>query len=282
MNDDARSKVSQLRIDPAAKRRSTGAVKLIFVVVALAAVGAVALWRPWEPEGTRVVSGGAKTSKVLSADAAPRTATGGTNQPAPAPTGVSNSVLTVSGYIINRERIEISPRFMGVVKWIGVKKGDAVTNGQVVVLLDDAEYQARKSQIAGRIAQARVQVRRAEVELTRITELVRNQIESQRVLDLATLDLEAARADVRSLEGELQLMETYLDWCVIRAPHQWRGAGEARGCQRVGDAAELRRRPRPKHRLHLAGRPTGLAGGDRSQRGGPGESLPRPEMPRQS
>jgi len=26
---------------------------------------------------------------------------------------------------------------------IGVKKGDAVTNGQVVVLLDDAEYKAR-------------------------------------------------------------------------------------------------------------------------------------------
>jgi dTDP-4-amino-4,6-dideoxygalactose transaminase len=39
---------------------------------------------------------------------------------------VVGSVLTASGYIVNRERIELSPRFLGVVKWIGVKKGDAV------------------------------------------------------------------------------------------------------------------------------------------------------------
>jgi len=31
-------------------------------------------------------------------------------------------MLTVSGYIVNRERIEISPRFLGLVTWIGVKK----------------------------------------------------------------------------------------------------------------------------------------------------------------
>ena len=46
-------------------------------------------------------------------------------------------LLTVTGYIINRERIELSPRFLGVVRWIGVRKGDVVTNGQIVVRLDD-------------------------------------------------------------------------------------------------------------------------------------------------
>ena len=45
---------------------------------------------------------------------------------AASPSRSSESTLTVSGYIINRERIEISPRFMGVVTWIGVKKGDAL------------------------------------------------------------------------------------------------------------------------------------------------------------
>ena len=218
MNDDAKSKISQLRIDPSAKRRSTGTIKLIFVGVTLAAIAAVAVWRPWEKEGQRVTSGGAKTSKVLSANSTPRAT--GTNPPAPSltSTGVSNSVLTVSGYIINRERIEISPRFMGMVKWIGVRKGDAVTNGQVVVLLDDAEYQARKKELEGRIGQAQVGIRRAEIELKRITELAQKNIESQRTLDLATLDLESARAAVRTLEGEMQTIQTYLDWCVIRAP----------------------------------------------------------------
>ena len=223
MNEDQKRKVSELRLDPGAKRRSTGTMKLIFVVVALVIAGAVFAWRPWEKEGQRTVSGGAKTSKVAGTDqsakaSAPSAATSTDLNLPISPSAVSNSVLTVSGYIVNRERIEISPRFMGVVKWIGVRKGDAVTNGQVVVLLDDAEYQARKQELAGRTAQAQVGVRRAEVELKRITELARKDIESQRALDLATLDLEAARAVVRTLEGELQTIQTYLDWCVIRAP----------------------------------------------------------------
>ena len=66
----------------------------------------------------------------------------------------NDSVLTVSGYIVNRERIELSPRFLGVVKWIGVKKGDAVTNGQVVVLLDDSEQKARVAEALGRLTNA--------------------------------------------------------------------------------------------------------------------------------
>ena len=43
-----------------------------------------------------------------------------------APVKPGDPLLTVSGYVIPRERIEISPRFQGTVKWIGVKKGDMV------------------------------------------------------------------------------------------------------------------------------------------------------------
>ena len=60
-------------------------------------------------------------------------------------------LLTTSGYIINRERIELSPRFVGIVRWIGVKKGDPVKKGQVVVLLDDSEQRAQADR-SGRAA----------------------------------------------------------------------------------------------------------------------------------
>jgi HlyD family secretion protein len=224
MNDDQKSKISQLRIDPGAKQRSTGTMKLIFIVVTLVAIAAVLFWQPWATEGERFSAGKGKT--VVASDAKPAaasaktTSASGTNAPAiaPTPASSSNSILTVSGYIINRERIELSPRFMGVVKWIGVRKGDSVTNGQVVVLLDDTEYQARKRELEGRLAQAKVGVRRAEIELKRTTSLVENRIETQRALDLAELDLQAAQAQVQALEGERQTILTYLDWCVIRAP----------------------------------------------------------------
>ena len=237
MNDARRSQVSQLRIDPSAKRRSQGTLWTIFGVVSVVAVVAVGLWRPWETETSRVLksdgsttarseagNGGTKTTPTTTVPAGARSGSdtavatssaAGQTAKAPPADGV---VLTVSGYIINRERIELSPRFMGQVRWIGVKKGDAVTNGQVVVLLDDAEYQAQKQELTGRLESAKVQVRRAELELNRTLQLADALIESQRMLDLARLDVEAARAEVMSLEGQVSRINTFIDWTIIRSP----------------------------------------------------------------
>ena len=160
MNEESRAKVAQLRIDPADRRRSTGTVKLIFISVVVLAVIALLVWKPWAGEGQRTVNGKGGTLVATSTTGktaaqnsiAAATTDSPTNSVRPTDDHV---VLTVNGYIINRERIEISPRFLGMVKWIGVKKGDAVTNGQVVVLLDDAEYQARLHQAEGAVANAR-------------------------------------------------------------------------------------------------------------------------------
>jgi len=233
MNEANRSKVAQLRIDPAAKRRSQGTLWMIYLGVGIAAVVSVGLWRPWEIETTRVLksdgstgartsasSGGATDAKKtivsqVGTNANPIPATAARSPASPPLDGV---VLTVSGYIINRERIELSPRFMGQVRWIGVKKGDAVTNGQVVVLLDDAEFQAQKQELEGRIDAAQVQVRRAELELKRVVQLADARIETQRALDLARLDVEAAEAEVKSLRGQLSRVLTLIDWTIIRSP----------------------------------------------------------------
>src|SRR5262249_30547779 len=124
---------------------------------------------------------------------------------APAAQAGDRVVLTVSGYIVNRERIEISPRFLGVVKWIGVKKCDVVTNGQVIVRLDDAEYLARVHQAEGALAAAKVAVAKAELYCQRIQKLSENSIESKQTMDDARLQVDANRAAVVQAEGELEL-----------------------------------------------------------------------------
>ena len=78
-----------------------------------------------------------------------------------------DAVLTVSGYIINRERIEVSPRMMGQVTWIGVKKGDLVKKDQVVVRLDDAEQRARLLEIEGQLLGAKVALERTKIAYRR-------------------------------------------------------------------------------------------------------------------
>ena len=212
------SNLSQLQIDPAQKRRPRGSVKIIFASVLLA-VGAAA-WFAWpRPESERRVVG-AKIDKNTSTPTATPTNTAEPTKPSISAKPVTDSpfALTVSGYIINRERIEISPRFQGVVKWIGVKKGDTVKKDQVVVLLDDAEQKARIAEIEGRLANARVALERTELNYKRVHELSARDVTSKEAEDEARLSVDAAKATISEIEGGRSLAKTYLDWTVIRSP----------------------------------------------------------------
>src|SRR5205085_7421726 len=161
------------------KQRRRGTPWLIFSGVIIAT--AVAIYFAWPKGEDHRLSGGAKPSG--------NTSTMPTNAPAFSGSA-TDAVLTVSGYIVNRERIEISPRFLGVVKWIGVKKGDAVTNGQVVVLLDDAEYKARLNEAEGRVANMKVSVAKGELDYDRVHQLAQTKIESKQNEDDARLQLD--------------------------------------------------------------------------------------------
>jgi HlyD family secretion protein len=58
---------------------------------------------------------------------------------ASAPEGV---ILNATGYIVAAHKIEVAAKVIGRVKWIGVDKGDRVREGEVLVRLEDDEYQA--------------------------------------------------------------------------------------------------------------------------------------------
>jgi HlyD family secretion protein len=222
MNQD---KLASLKIPPAAKRRSRGTLYAILIGVTVVTVLALYETRFWSRDGERVFRGAGKATETRASGSASGASVQAAGVPAPSgPTATSaasaatNAVLIVSGYIINRERIELSPRFMGVVKWIGVRKGDFVTNDQVVVLLDDAEYRARLAEQMARLESARINVEKAELTWRRIQQLATQRIESEQLEDDARLAVEAARAVVREVEGQIALTKTYLDWCVIRSP----------------------------------------------------------------
>ena len=211
MNNDAKSQLAQLAMDPAAKQRSSGTMTMIFVGVAVVIIVALLVWKPWAKEGERFKTGTGKSVERgdLQAGAA-ATAAGSTVSSASVSStngvgtntsSVSDSVLVVSGYIVNRERIEISPRFMGVVNWIGVKKGDAVTNGQIVVLLDDTEFKARLREAEGQLSNSKAGMTKAEMDLARVTQLAKTDIESKQALDDARIALDLAKAQIATSEG---------------------------------------------------------------------------------
>lgn len=205
--------LKNLKIPPATKRRPQRPLWIIFLLVGMVTVGA--LYFAW-PRATDQSRKSKNATDAAGSPALTGVKSGTSNSVAS--TAADDSVLTVNGYIINRQRIEISPRFMGVVKWIGVKKGDAVTNGQVVVLLDDAEYRARLHQAQAQLDVAKTAVAKAELMFQRVTQLAQTETASKQAIDDARMQLEADRAAQKQSEGELELAQTYVDWCVIRAP----------------------------------------------------------------
>jgi HlyD family secretion protein len=223
-------KLQSLRIPADARQRSQKSLWAILLVVF--GVAGVALFYAWPRESDKVRTAGDRAAKSASEVAAAKpasqnaastgassTSSGSSTSGASATAGPDGDViLKVSGYVIPRERIELSPRFMGTVKWIGVKKGDVVTNGQVVVLLDDSEYQARLREGEGRLASAKAAHEKTQLQYERIKALASASIESKQLEDDARLNVQAAAATIKEIEGTLQWTQTYIDWCVIKSP----------------------------------------------------------------
>lgn len=201
--------LEKLRIRSESKQRSRGAPW--FIIIGVVALTAVAIYFAW-PKGEK------RGADATGTNSSRTNSTAGTPASASLSGSATDAVLTVSGYIVNRERIEISPRFLGVVKWIGVKKGDAVTNGQVVVLLDDAEQKARLAEAEAQASNARVAVEKAEIDYARVRKLIAEAIETKQTEDDARLRVAAAKASVRQAEAAVDLARTYVEWTVIRSP----------------------------------------------------------------
>src|SRR4051812_14809003 len=69
--------------------------------------------------------------------------------PAVAPQGV---VLNATGYIVAAHKIQVAAKVIGKVKWIGVEKGNRVRENDIIVRLEDDEYQAQLQQAKGQLA----------------------------------------------------------------------------------------------------------------------------------
>lgn len=135
------------------------------------------------------------------------------------PSGNTNStVLTASGYIIPKRRIELSPKFPGTVEWIGVDDGDRVEAGEVIVRLEDDEYQARLLEAEGNVALATANLENAEKTYHRQLKLSRDKVNSDQALDDAQQALDAAKAQLAISQGRLALAQTWVNWCTIQSP----------------------------------------------------------------
>ena len=149
---------------------------------------------------------------------------------ASAPEGV---ILNATGYIVAAHKIEVAAKVIGRVKWIGVDKGDRVKEGDVLVRLEDDEYQAQLMQAKGQLtsleaklaeamngsrpeevaqAQANVNTAQSDLDNARVTldrnkNLLKDGVVAKQVVDDAQARYDNALHRVTSLQKTFELVK---------------------------------------------------------------------------
>jgi HlyD family secretion protein len=95
------------------------------------------------------------------------------------------ALVTASGYVVPRHKVEVSSKIIGRIKEVCVQRGDQVKQGDVLIRIDDEEYQAR-------LRSAEAQVKTLQARVAELKAGSRPQ------------EIEAARAAVRSSEASLK------------------------------------------------------------------------------
>jgi HlyD family secretion protein len=141
-------------------------------------------------------------------------------------------ILNAAGYIVAHHKIQVTPKVMGKVDWIGVEKGDFVKERQVIVRFEDAEYRAQLEQAKGNLQtllaqlkelengsrpeeisrakadleQGKADLENARINLERVKGLFREQVAPHQDLDNAQARYDAQKARVEALTKSFELV----------------------------------------------------------------------------
>ena len=144
----------------------------------------------------------------------------------------TGTVLNASGYVTARRRATVSSKITGKVIEVRIEEGMRVEQGQVLARLDASNVEASLRLAEARLAAARsaleetnVRLAEAELQLSRTSQLVRDEVASQAELDTAQAEadtlaarLARQRDDVEVAEGEIHVWQEQLADMTIRAP----------------------------------------------------------------
>ncbi len=222
-------RLREIQIDQRDRRRNSSPFVWILFAVALPTVAAafLALTRSREQRtigevNPAAAAAAATASPTVSPPPAPsRDVANAPATPDTPPSDVTEAtgaVLTVSGYIINRERIELGPRELGKVKWLGVKKGDRVKKDDVLVLLENDLEEAQLRQAQAQLQAAEAALGQAQTRFDRTTRLRASRVSSEEEVENLQWDLQLQKARVAEAKAAVATAQTRLEWTIIRAP----------------------------------------------------------------
>lgn len=130
---------------------------------------------------------------------------------APVQLGTVRELRTFSGTLIPRAQFIVAPRIAGRLERVFVDLGDPVRRGQLVALLDDAEFVQQVEQARAELEVARANLKEARSDLD-IAEKDFVRIESLRAQDVTTqAELDLARSKHLAQQARLMVAEAQVN-----------------------------------------------------------------------
>lgn len=116
------------------------------------------------------------------------------------------------------DTVEVRARVGGYVEKIAFRDGAVVQKGDLLFVIDPRPYQAAVAQTEGRLAEAKSQQQRADVEMMRADKLVSTGAIATTIHDQRLQEQQAALAAVKTAAASLARAKLDLEFTEVRAP----------------------------------------------------------------
>ena len=128
------------------------------------------------------------------------------------------SIVTANGRIVPRTDVKISAYVPAKIIKLPVEEGDVVKEGQLLVQLDETEYEAAANQAKAQLASAKASLEQAQLVFNRQKELFEKKLSSEEQYDMAKTELDLAKARHQQAVASLDQAKYNLSKTTITSP----------------------------------------------------------------
>ena len=113
----------------------------------------------------------------------------------------------VTGKVIPEDEVEIKPQISGIIEKLFVEEGDLVANGDLLAKVKVVPNEQSLNTAKGRLSNAKLVLRNAEVEYSRNKQLFDKEIISRQSFDNVELSYNQARQNVENAKSDLEIIQ---------------------------------------------------------------------------
>ena len=113
----------------------------------------------------------------------------------------------VTGKVIPEDEVEIKPQISGIIEKLFVEEGDLVVNGDLLAKVKVVPNEQSLNSAKGRLSNAKLVLRNAEVEYNRNKQLFDKEIISRQNFDNVELSYNQAKQNVENAKSDLEIIQ---------------------------------------------------------------------------